>query len=139
MRFLLKIAFWMGVVLVLLPSGTSKPVTGGPQIGSADAISAASAAVTDMRKFCERQPAACDVGSQSVTALGHRAQAGAKILYEFLSEQFGPNDQRAAGTTGSIPARGAAPSSQNTLIPADRAIEWLGPAPQREARANRAN
>ena len=88
MRFLLRMAFWLGVVLVLLPSGGSQPAP-KVEVSAGEAISAAKAAVADMRQFCERQREACAVGSQAAVALGQRAQAGAKMLYEFLNEQLG--------------------------------------------------
>jgi hypothetical protein len=131
MRFLLRMAFWLGVVLVLLPSGGGAGPKG--DVNATDAFSAAKAAVTDMRSFCERQPEACSIGQQSLTAIGHRAQAGAKMLYEFLNERFGPSE------TGSVVAAGAnrARTSQHTLTPADLAPTWRGPQPRREARNDR--
>jgi hypothetical protein len=131
MMFLLRAAFWLSLVVVLLPSGP-QPATSGPQLGAADAMSAATAAVSDMRQFCGRQPEACTVGSQAAVAFGQKAQAGAKMLYEFLTEKIGPSE------TGSItPAGGKkaimAGSSQNTLLPEDLAPAWRGPEPRKEA------
>jgi Family of unknown function (DUF5330) len=127
MRFLLRMAFWLGVVLVLLPSGGSQP-TPKPQVSAGEALWAAKVAVSDMRGFCERHHDACVVGSQAVATLGQRAQAGAKMLYEFLSDQFGPNDAGATRATGSVPLPAAKPS-QNTLQPADLRPGWRGPQP----------
>ena len=131
MRFLLKIAFWLGIVLVLLPSGGSGPTPKMP-VNTGDAMSAAKAAVDDMRTFCDRQAQACTVGSQAAVAIGHRAQAGAKMLYDFLTEQLGP------GETGSVKRGGVestvpTPSqhSQHTLTPTDLATPWRGPQPDR--------
>ena len=134
MRFLLRLAFWLGVVLVLLPSGGSQPLPQG-QVSTSEAFSAARAAVSDMRGFCERQPDACVVGSQAATTIGYRLQAGAKVLYEFLNERFGQNET----ATSAITAKAAAslPSarpSQNTLTAADLAPAWRGPQPHKEAR-----
>src|SRR3977135_1165802 len=98
MRFLLRMAFWLGVVLVLLPSASTEP-TPKVQVGTAEAVSAASAAVGDRRSFCDRQPEACSIGSQAAVTIGHRAQAGAKMLYEFLNEQLGPQTPHAVGST----------------------------------------
>jgi hypothetical protein len=123
MRFLLRMAFWLGVVLVVLPSAGSQPA---PElaVSAGDAVSAAKAAVGDMRQFCERQTDACAIGSHAASALGRRAQAGAKMLYEFLNEQIGPNE------TGSL--KGSAKSSQSTLTPADLTPVWRGPQPRRD-------
>ena len=134
MMFLLRVAFWLSVVIILLPSGQQN-VASGPQIGPADAVSAASAAVSDMRQFCGRQPEACTIGSQAAVTFGHKAQAGAKMLYEFLSEKLAPVE------TGSVSRAGGktdiAGKSQHTLTPADLAPAWRGPQPQIEARIKR--
>jgi Family of unknown function (DUF5330) len=118
----------------LLPSGGSQP-TPGVNVSAFDAMSAAKATVTDMRSFCERQPDACSVGSQAAVALGHRAQAGAKLLYEYLNERFGSNETGAvtAATNGkSVPLPVARPS-QHTLSPADLAPPWRGPRKEQHA------
>ena len=122
MRFLLRIAFWLGVVLVLLPSASTQP-TPKVQVGTVEAVTAARAAVGDLRSFCDRQPEACSIGSQAAVAIGHRAQAGAKMLYEFLNEQLGPQTPEAVGSTGK--------SSQQTLTPADLEPTWRGQQPHR--------
>ena len=44
------------------------------------------AAVSDIRGFCERQPDACVTGGKVAVALGHKAEAGARTLYEFVSK-----------------------------------------------------
>jgi hypothetical protein len=128
MRFLIRMAFWLTVVLVLLPIGASGPAP-KLNINPIDAMSAAQATVTDMRSFCERQPEACTVGSQAAVAIGHRAQAGAKMLYEYLSEHFGPNETGAvtnAGGKKTVPLPVARPS-QHTLLQADLVPAWRGP------------
>jgi hypothetical protein len=133
MRFLLRTAFWLGLILVLLPSGGSQPVPGS-KVSAGDAMSAAKAAMSDMRLFCERQQDACTVGSQAAVTIGYRAQAGAKMLYEFLNEQLGPPpDAATAITTGSasVPLPAARPS-QHTLTPSDLAPNWRGPQPRRD-------
>jgi hypothetical protein len=132
MRFLLKMAFWLGLVLVLLPSGGSQPA---PKMPVNEAMSAAKAAVSDMRQFCERQAEACTIGSQAVVAIGHRAQAGAKMLYEFFNDQLGPAETGSVTATGNgtpmpMPAP-AARASQHTLTPNDLAPTWRGSQPQR--------
>jgi Family of unknown function (DUF5330) len=90
MFFLLRAAFWLTIVLALLPTGSAVSTAGGPQVG--EAISAAGAAVADVRHFCARQPDACEVGSQVVAMIGQRAQAGAKMLYDRYIEHSGPTE-----------------------------------------------
>jgi hypothetical protein len=77
-----------------------------------------------MSQFCKRQPAACEVGGQAATVIGQRAQAGARKLYQIIT------DKRASDHTGSIGGvedaeaslAGAAPG--DTLSPDDLLAEW---------------
>src|ERR1700684_4287451 len=96
MFFLLRMAFWLGLVLVLLPRVRTPESDKLPQLGASEAVSAASAAVSDMSKFCKRQPAACEVGGQAAAVLTHRAQDGARKLYQIIT------DKRSPDRTGSI-------------------------------------
>ena len=124
MRFLLRMAFWLGLVLVLLPSAGTEP-TPKTQVGTVEAVSAARAAIGDLRNFCERQPDACSVGSHAAIVIGHRAQAGAKMLYEFLNEQLGPQPTETVGSTGK-------PTPAGMLTSDDRAPTWRGQQPHRD-------
>jgi hypothetical protein len=164
MRFLLRMAFWLGVVAVLLPRDGAAPASSA-QISATDAMSAATATVGDMRQFCERQPEACNIGSQAAVALEDRAKAGAKRLYDMFNERLAASDNdhaitgSSAKNAGAVPlptprpaqraatpalpnpvrnaAQGTAPAgSQHTLTPADMAPVWQGPPPPRkDARA----
>jgi hypothetical protein len=126
----LKAAFWLTIVVLFLPAGEDAK-TSAPQIGASEAMSAASAAVSDARQFCSRQPDACVVGSQAVSVLGQKAQNGAKMLYEFLSERLVSDE------TGSVSAEPLAPPSQHTLTPADMAPVWRGGEPRKDTPARR--
>jgi hypothetical protein len=131
MFFLLRMAFWLGIVLILLPSGGSQHGPAASDVGASDAISAASATVHDIKGFCSREPNACTVGSELATTIGYRAQAGAKMLYEMLSEALAPHETDTLAGRQGRPDLGKAalqPASQNTLIPADLAPPWRGPS-----------
>lgn len=143
MFFLLRMAFWLGVVLVLLPTGAAQRSPSSNDVNASETLSAASATVADVREFCQRQPSACTVGSQVATAIGYKAQAGAKMLYDVLSEAMA---RRETGTLPSTPPRHAAGpqavsartaverSSQSTLTPADLAPPWRGPPLHKDAK-----
>lgn len=141
MFFLLRMAFWLGLVLIFLPSGSSQRAAPANEVNASEAISAASATVGDLRQFCARQPEACTVGSHVATTLGYKAQAGAKMLYDFLTEALAPKETGSLATgTGSHPGKStmnkafADKNSQNTLTPADLAPAWRGPVPHRDAK-----
>jgi hypothetical protein len=150
MFFLLRMAFWLGVVCVLLSSG-GKSTSPEAQIDASQAVTLASAAVTDVRGFCERQPDACEAGGKVAVAIGHKAEAGARTLYDFISSKLREKaaekaDSKAvpaslagksnAGTTGSL---GHNSNNPGTLSPTDLAPAWHAPVPlppRRDARAN---
>jgi uncharacterized protein DUF5330 len=129
MFFLLRMAFWLGLVLVLLPRERTPESDKLPQVGASEAVSAATAAVSDMSQFCKRQPAACEVGGQAATVIGQRAQAGARKLYQIITDKKSPDH---TGSIGGVSGAGphsnwAAPS--DTLTPDDLQAEWHLTAP----------
>ena len=127
MRFLFRMMFWLGVVLILLPSGGTR-TSSDVLVSAGDAMSAARATVDDASSFCDRQPEACAIGSQAAAAIGHRASVGAKMLYDYLNGHFGAAN---VGAGRSIPATRA---SHDTLTQADLAPAWRGLRARKEAR-----
>ena len=124
MFFLLRVAFWLSIVVILLPS--SKSDGGRPQVSTAETLGAAQAAIEDARGLCTRRPDACEVGSQAFHTFGQKAQHGAKILYAFLSDRFADAPATAARrdkeATGSIMHPG-----RHTLTAEDIAPAWRAP------------
>ena len=128
MFFLLRMAFWLCVICVLLPGGT-KSTRPEAQVDASEAVTLATAAVSDVRGFCERRPDACVTGGKVAVALGHKAEAGARTLYEFIAklrEKSVSNEK-----TG---------LAQGTLTPTDLVPAWHVPVPlppRRETRDGR--
>src|SRR5580700_3029769 len=103
MWFLLRMAFWLGLVLVLLPRDKNAESQKLPQISAQEAVQAATAAVSDMSQFCKRQPSACEVGGQAATVIGARAQEGARKIYQIITDKRSPDtDKKSPDHTGSI-------------------------------------
>ena len=142
MFFLLRMAFWLGLVLVLLPRDKTPESQKLPQISVSDAVTAASAAVSDMGQFCKRQPQACEVGGQAATVIGVRAQEGARKIYQTITDKSENKietktdkkpeaDKKSPDHTGSIGGEGvdivqADAAPRDTLTPDDLAVEWRG-------------
>jgi Family of unknown function (DUF5330) len=138
MFFLLRMAFWLGLVLVLLPREKTPESEKLPQISVSDAVTAASAAVSDMGQFCKRQPQACQVGGEAATVIGSRAQEGARKIYQSITDKTEKTDKKpdadkkSPDHTGSIGGEGDADPAQaetisrDTLTPDDLAVEWRG-------------
>ena len=145
MFFLLRMAFWLTIVCVLLPGTGEKTQSPEAKIDAVQAMTFAGAAVSDMRGVCERNAEACVVGGKVATAIGHRAEAGARTIIEFVSNQIADNKAapveepaRIAGvsTTGAL----GTSINHGTLTPTDMKPAWHAPVPlppRREARAGR--
>lgn len=142
MFFLLRMAFWLCVVCVLLPAFGGSKSAPEAQINAGEAVTLATAAVSDARGFCERQPEACAVGGKVAVAIGYKAEAGARTIYEFISDKLtekpaAPEKAADKATAKFTPASTAA---RGTLTAEDLAPSWHAPVPlppRREARAGR--
>lgn len=159
MWFLLRLTFWLGLVLVLLPRDKTPESDKLPQIGASEAVQAATAAMSDMSQFCKRQPAACEVGGQAATVIGQRAADGARKVYGIITDKAEKadkpdkpepadrnpkpdkkapgdrSDKKAPDHTGSIGTMADAEPAmmpeapRDTLTPDDLAVEWRPPTP----------
>ncbi len=127
MMFLLRTAFWLAVVLALLPSfGPKASAPAATGVEATEAVTAASETIGDMFQFCNRQPNACAAGIHLASAISQRAQAGAKMLYGMIGERFAKSEN----AEDSQPANASAADvkmSQNTLTSADLMPAWRGP------------
>jgi hypothetical protein len=109
MGFEIKCAFWLSLVLLVIPFGNDG--NGGSRVGAVEAFLAARAVIDDMSGLCERRPDACEVGRSALHTIGVRAREGARIAYDMLDEQLREPEADVAATeageplhTGSVPA-----------------------------------
>lgn len=124
MLFLLRTAFWLTLVLVLIPLGsdqTSKPER-TVEVDPVSAFLAAQATVSDIGGFCSRNPQACETGGNALSAIGSRARDGAAIVYQYFDPQNPAQETGDALVTGStVPAgaqaSGAAGNGFSAIIP----------------------
>jgi hypothetical protein len=106
-------------------------------------VTLASAAVTDMRGFCARQPDACKVGGKVAVALGHKAEAGARTLYDLVTATISKKSAPVQKTAAQDPdgqSNGGSPlpaRERGTLTQADLAPAWHVPVPLPPRRATR--
>lgn len=81
MGFLIRMAFWFSLVLLVLPFGSGD---GSPGVNPIQAFFAAKEAVDDMAGICERKPEVCEVGKAAVQTIGARAKESARMAYEMI-------------------------------------------------------
>ncbi|MHC5654301.1 DUF5330 domain-containing protein [Stappia sp.] len=114
MYFLLKSAFWIGLVLLILPIDTGPESTETPGLNPVNAFFAAQSTISDLSGFCTRNPAACETGGQAIARIGAKARVSARMIYDYLDEETG--DGLAPDTTVT--------GGTNTLTAEDLAPEW---------------
>ncbi|MBN9671136.1 DUF5330 domain-containing protein [Roseibium aggregatum] len=146
MFFLLRTAFWLTLVLVLLPLGSDGEQTVEEKLDPVSAYLAAQATMSDLGGFCQRNPEACETGSDALTAIGSRAREGARIVYEFLDTQLAESSTGDGLVTGSTASAvedrfqhnyAGAQSWQPDLNKVSTGETTFGPVPRPKPRSGR--
>ncbi len=116
MLFLLRMAFWLTLIVMILPTDGEKPSA---------VYDTAEAAMKDMSEFCTRKPEACEKGREALGELGEKAQAGMTMLFELVA---GYNDSE-----GGKPAAPAPVALEpKPAAPAPKAEPAMGPSANRD-------
>lgn len=100
MFFLLRCAFWIALVLLILPIDTGEDGNESAGINPVTAFFAAQSAISDLSGFCERNPQTCETGGQAISQISAKAKVSARMIYEYLDE----NGELTTGTTGTLTA-----------------------------------
>ncbi len=132
-RFLLRVGFWLTIVVLFLPADPAQREGSRAQVGTFEALGVAQAALEDAARFCARKPEACETGAQAFQTFGQKAQHGAKMLYEFLSDRFGDDHTASTPISSNVEPRLRKSFEQpgrDTLTPADVVPRWQGPEPK---------
>ena len=107
MGMLIKGTFWFCAVLVVLPffdGEAQKKLEGAPQVEAADAVSAATGALSYIGEMCSQRPEVCIKGAETVSALGNRAKEGALVAYKLLDKNFSDKPATTAAATAAAKA-----------------------------------
>jgi hypothetical protein len=125
MMFLLRLAFWITLICLLLP---------GSREENSRLISSAERTVSDVRGFCQRNPEVCDDARVTLTSLMTKLKNGAEFMQTWLAQDKAPGavDKGA----GSAPPEAVQPVHppklvprwQDSLNPSDKRPPWRGPA-----------
>jgi Family of unknown function (DUF5330) len=125
MMFLIRTAFWLMIVILLLPTDSKQ---------QSEVYGTAQAAVKDVTGFCDRNPDACAKGKDVFGVFMQKAEFGFEMLMGFIENKTAPTASDAevpAAALGATaePASWDQSDSQNTLNPEDLAPAWNGPSP----------
>lgn len=125
--FLIRTAFWLSLVILLLPAGHRTSDAGHvaapePDLSALEALAAARDAIADLSAFCERNPETCATGSAALRLFGQKAQNGAHMLVEYLGE---PSEARFA-----VMDEDGDQQPADTLRADDLEVPWQGPESQ---------
>jgi uncharacterized protein DUF5330 len=145
MMFLIRTAFWLMILVLLLPTDQQQ---------QSEVYGTAQAAVKDVSGFCSRNPGVCNTGKDAFDVFVQKAQFGAELIMGFIREQTGgaasgsetpsvdgtPAADNASAENANVAQAGIGPwtvtpepanveaiNSQNTLNPDDLAPAWSGP------------
>src|SRR5262245_15950153 len=129
MLFLIRTAFWLMIIVLLLPTDERQ---------RSEVYGTAQAAVHDIATFCDRNPETCAKGKDAFGVLVQKAQFGALMLIDLVNgtksageieggtDTYDPTQN--AGTNFPFePSRLAPDGSQDTLNPNVRDEAWGGP------------
>lgn len=113
--FFIRTAFWLGVVVLVLPTDAQQ---------QARLAQKASTAVTHVATFCDRNPKTCETGAEYWGLFVKKAEFGARLAWDLMNERSG---KAATGAQEPIaPASHAQPEARGTLTPTDMQPAWRG-------------
>ncbi len=148
---ILRAAFWVSAVIILLPAGNDNTPGGGKpgetaSVTAQEMVVAASSTAGDVSEFCSRQPGVCETGSAMFQLFEAKAKNGVRLIYHWASDTnlVGPatagvsdkaSDLVASGDLDHLmgqvslkPAnRNEARDEKNTLTLDDVLPDWSGP------------
>lgn len=127
--FFLKAAFWIVVILLLLPTDGQDRYA---------LYTAAQRTISDIGGFCARNPEVCDMVSSAADNVGRKLQTATDSIEDMLRdagigvERSAPldsdpayHDRHGAARSGDRTTTSSVPG--DTLTPMDRAHAWNGP------------
>jgi len=150
--YIIKTAFWLSLVILLLPIDEDNAtvnevnVDARPAITATDAVGAAISTIGDAADICDRQPHVCETGSAAWDVFQRKAIHVIDMVYRWgtgaeeaepgmetvpyqISENATP--VYTGSSTTAQPAQDS--GSQNTLRLDDLIPEWTGPAKNERA------
>ena len=117
--FFIRLAFWLGVIVMLLPTDQQQ---------QARVYNTAVSAVERASTFCDRNARTCELGAQAWASFLKKAEFGVRLLGDLITSGAHSNEpepstpplRQKAGLSDTVGTRG-------TLSAADLQPAWRGP------------
>lgn len=117
--FFIRLAFWLGVIVMLLPTDQQQ---------QARVYNTAVSAVERASTFCDRNARTCELGAQAWASFLKKAEFGVRLLGDLITSGARSNEpepstpplRQKAGLSDTVGTRG-------TLSAADLQPAWRGP------------
>lgn len=122
MFFLLRVAFWLSLVVLLIPTDPeiAAEQSRGRDVSTFEALDAAQSTYQDVKGFCGRNPSTCDVGRVALDAFTAKARTGVRWVHRQLED--GADTTHAPTVTGTT-GKGTVPSGLRPTV------GWDAPLP----------
>jgi hypothetical protein len=120
MGFLIRAAFWLMIIVLLLPTDEKQ---------RSEVYGTAQAAFKDLASFCDRNPDACAEGKDVLAVFVQKAEFGMRMVTDLVNgrTEVGEGDTQGSDTQDILELPPSDAPSQDTLNPGDRAESWSGP------------
>lgn len=98
--YIIRTAFWLSLIVFLLPIGEETPdraSTSDAQqssLSAGDALGAAMSTVEDVAGLCERKPHICEAGSAAWDTFQRKARYGVRAIYQWANGDDVPAEGR---------------------------------------------
>ena len=87
MLFLIRAAFWLMIIVLLLPTDDKQ---------RSEVYGTAQAAVNDVTSFCDRNPETCARGKDAFAVFVQKAEFGARMLMDLIQNKAGGGTEQPA-------------------------------------------
>lgn len=129
---ILRTAFWLAVIIMLLPIGGETYSDGAKlrpeaQVSTGEVVDAALSTARDVTGLCARQPEVCSIGAEIWQTFERKAVYAAGMVYGWLSEAYATTGREEGADAGPPPKSDRMDDPSNTLTESDLLPAWKGP------------
>lgn len=131
--FLIRTAFWLSIIILLLPmDDAEQEVAGQANLSAGQMFTAARSTLFDVANICDRNPQVCSTGQAALETFGRKAVYGAGLLADAVSNATVGEESSAPQTASPEPLAAATPRPSvplQTSVPLQSGVARTVPLP----------